>query len=396
MEIKSISNFRIRNILQIISVLILTGCIKEQAANSECDIEQCIFHFEDPTSIFYNIADTLIIIPSDRTNIFIKVRPDANLSNISPEFKLSDGAKIWPESGSEQDFSNGGVEYIVTSEDDIWSRTYTIHFQTITNISTIQNFEYYTINSKLGNYYYWFDQSECDTNGIMLFNNANIWASGNPGFKLSNPSARAIDYPTSPYENGYKGNAVKLTTRSTGVFGAMVNMRLAAGNLFIGDFDAKYALVDVMKATSFGRPFSKKPERVIGYYQYSSGETYIDRYGKIVDNMIDTPDIYAVLYKNIDDKGNSILLHGDNILSSPYIVAVARISNLMETNTWTRFDIEFDYDSYAMDLDYDLLKDFGYNITIVFSSSSGGGDFRGAIGSILLVDELELICSDEY
>ena len=41
----------------------------------------------------------------------------------------------------------------------------------------------------------------------------------------------------------------------------MVNMRIAAGNLFIGTFDVANALKDAMAATRFGLPFNKKPLR---------------------------------------------------------------------------------------------------------------------------------------
>ena len=51
------------------------------------------------------------------------------------------------------------------------------------------------------------------------------------------------------------GKCLKLSTRSTGGMGAMMNMPMAAENLFIGTFDTMSALSDPLKATQFGLPF---------------------------------------------------------------------------------------------------------------------------------------------
>ena len=53
------------------------------------------------------------------------------------------------------------------------------------------------------------------------------------------------------------GNGLKLTTCDTGSFGAMVQMYIAAGNLFIGSFDLANALKDPLRATKFGIQYYK-------------------------------------------------------------------------------------------------------------------------------------------
>ena len=58
------------------------------------------------------------------------------------------------------------------------------------------------------------------------------------------------DYPTVQVANGFRGKGVKLETRDTGSFGAMVKMYIAAGNLFIGTFEVGNALTDPRKATN--------------------------------------------------------------------------------------------------------------------------------------------------
>ena len=53
---------------------------------------------------------------------------------------------------------------------------------------------------------------ETDKNGNIIMD----WASGNPGFALTDMNAKRDTFPTLSSSNGYKGNCVKLVTRSTG------------------------------------------------------------------------------------------------------------------------------------------------------------------------------------
>ena len=239
------------------------------------------------------------------------------------------------------------------------------------------------VNNK---YYVWYSYND---DGILEYN----WSTGNPGYRLSKSSAKPMEYPTIPYDGGVEGYGVQLTTRDTGPFGAMVNMRIAAGNMFIGTFDADYALKDAMKATQFSLPFSKKPVRLTRYYQFTPGRTYQDKAGKEVEGKVDSPDIYGVFYRNVDENGNPVVLYGDDVLTNKNIVALARIANPQTTREWVKFDLLFDYE--GREVDDDILENFGYNLSIVFSSSIDGAVFCGAVGSTLLVDQVELICTDE-
>ena len=85
------------------------------------------------------------------------------------------------------------------------------------------------------------------------------------------------------------------------------------------------------------------------------------------------------------------MLHGDDVLSSPYIVAVARVPELSVTDEWTQFDVKFDYKA---EIDSKTLAERGYNLSVVFTSSIEGATFEGAIGSTLYVDEVKVICSN--
>ena len=71
----------------------------------------------------------------------------------------------------------------------------------------------------------------------------------------------ADDYPTFQIANGKNGKCLSLVTRSTGFFGGLVGMPIAAGNLFIGSFDVNNAMSNPLQATKFGLPFRHVPER---------------------------------------------------------------------------------------------------------------------------------------
>ena len=206
----------------------LSSCFKEEPLNAECDIEQAYIHVDNKillNLLFTNPSDTLVNVQSDQTNIEFTMRPFAALTKQAPIFRLTPGATISPESGSLQDFSKGPVTYTVTSEDKQWSKTYQVRC-IVSGISTEYHFEQITMEPTNGRYQIFYD---------ILSNGDSIsWASGNAGFALTNINLGVYDYPTMQDEAGYKGKCAKLVTRSTGDFGNMLNMPMAAGNLFIG------------------------------------------------------------------------------------------------------------------------------------------------------------------
>ena len=373
----------------------LSSCFKEEPLNAECDIEQAYIHADNKillNLLFTNPSDTLVNVQSDQTNIEFTMRPFAALTKQAPIFRLTPGATISPESGSLQDFSKGPVTYTVTSEDKQWSRTYQVRIKK--GQTTMPNeIEFEFENAYLSKGYYNWQEN---WNGDIL----DIWATGNSGFNISNPSAKPEKYPTVMIEDGYKGKGVKLTTQRTSKLADKVHKPIAAGNLFIGQFDATDALLgDAMKATKFGHPFSfsTKPAKLEGWYKYQAGEKFTDKDMNEL-NRHDYGTIYAVLYENIDEKGNAVLLYGDNVQTSKQIVALALVGETHDDNgkvaigntpEWHHFSVDFEYKK-AIDLI--KLKNGGYSLSIVCSSSSDGANFLGAEGSTLWIDSFKLIC----
>lgn len=377
----------------------LTSCFKDEALNNECDIEKAWIQVDNPDAVFFQPSNAeLPDIESTKTDlIFPDLRPNSDVTALPVYFKVTDGATIAPENGSVQNFADGPVTYVVTSEDGQYNRTYRV-FIKATDAGTTPdpgdpgkpeeqfgyvnyNFENYFLDPASSKFYVWSD-----------YENGSNWATGNPGFKIAKGSAKPDQYPSTPLAEGYDGAAVKLVTSDTGPFGVVVNMRIAAGNLFTGVFDSKSATKAPLKATHFGEgsynQINYRPVTLAGYYQYTPGEVFTDKAGKEVAGRIDQGDIYAVVFRNVDSEGKSFYLTGDNVLTSPQIVALARVPNVVKTEGgWQNFSVDFNYSG---ELDPTILANYGYSMAVVFTSSIEGAAFQGAVGSTLLIDKVSI------
>lgn len=351
----------------ILAGLMLSSCIQDEALNAECDIVSATLQNDD--------LKGEPIIENDRITFLAK--PYIDVTELAPEFELTEGATIDPASGTTRDFTTP-QKYTVTSQDGQWSKTYTVSVN-MDEIKTKYSFEHYELKDSVSDkYFVFYEQGATEKNYI--------WATGNPGYKISNGQAPADSYPTLVEKEGVSGSAVKLVTRSTGALGNLVKMPIAAGNLFIGTFDATNAIKDALKATKFGTPFTHWPIRLKGWYKYTPGEVFTNRNNQ-VEERTDEFDIYAVFYEPTPEKP---YLTGDNILTDESIIAIARVQDRSEKKDYTEFNIPFEYKA-NKEISEEKLKNYKYNLTLVFSSSIDGAFFQGAVGSTLVVDEVELI-----
>ncbi|MDO4496699.1 MAG: PCMD domain-containing protein [Bacteroidales bacterium] len=254
-----------------------------------------------------------------------------------------------------------------------------------------ENYEQYDDDDAPKQYMIWLEtigDNECE-----------YWQSANAGFSLTNLYKPYNTFPTYPIkgDEAYKGSSVALTTRSTGDLGAMAGMPIAAGNFFIGEFDGEGAMFDALGCTRFGRPINKKPVQVSGMYKYKSGGESMKpvkgQPGKFEGTgKNDTGAMYAVFYRNHDEKGKKVVLTGHNVRNSDMIVAKANVGNVVtDTNGWEQFVFDFEYDQ-SKTIDANVLKDYGYSIAVVFSSSSEGETYTGAVGSTLCIDNVRITC----
>lgn len=365
-----------------IALLLFTSCFKEEPLNAECDIEGAFVHVPSPESVFYSASDTAAVITRDFASSvieFTNVKLNADITALAPVFKVSEGATISPASGTVLDFSKGGQTYTVTSEDGKWSRQYLVRFAKPQSFY-VYDFENYHL-SENGKYYIWSDMPDGETPN---------WATANPGFGIARSSATPEEYPTIPDPDGYEGACVRLSTVSTGAWGAMTNKRLASGNLFLGSFDLSKALTQTLQSTHFGLPTAKKPLRFSGYYKYKPGQQMQDAKGNPIEGT-DSAAIYAIVYKNHDANGNAVYLTGEDIMTNPLRVGMAKLHDIKHTMEWTAFDIEFDY---WEDIDPETLRSLGYNMAIQCASSKDGDLYQGALGSTLWIDKLRIITEE--
>ena len=366
-------------------VLLFTGCIKDEPQNMECDILEAWVEGDALSQHFIQATDMrLSDVPSSQEQLTFIVRQRAALPPVAVHFRLSPGATVTPADGSLQDFSRGPVVYTVTSEDGQWHRSYTIDFREATLPSSHHDFEDFELSGN-GKYYLWYDRADDGTK-------EGIWASGNEGFMIAKPNAPATDYPTVPDADGYDGYCVRLTTRSTGSCGKTFKKPIAAGNFFLGSFDSRFALTNTLKTTNMGIVYTKEPVRVTGYYKYQPGEVFTDKDFHEVSTRIDEPTIHAALYLNHDEQGNTVMLHGDDVRTSPYIVRRAEVASMPPTSEWRRFEMTFEG---TTPIDAELLANRGYNLSLVFSSSKTGDAFEGAVGSTLYIDKVEITFKNE-
>lgn len=353
------------------------SCIREEALNTEADIESC------------TLADDVLnrdpVIENEKVTLYLK--KTADLSDLAPEFTLTPGATISPASGTKLNFSSPQY-YEVTSEDGQWKKQYKVEATTTYNIPTLFQFEKVrTTKTAKGEYQIFY---ETDNSGKETI----VWASGNSGYALTGAGSGADTYPTYQSNIGYRNKCLALTTRKTGSWGANMNMPIAAGNLFLGTFTVLDALSNPLKATRFGIPADAVPTSMQGYYKYKAGETFYELDKSRPDKLKEIPgkrdifNIYAVFYESTEDMKT---LDGTNALAedNQNILAVAQITDAKETDEWTEFDLPFVFRP-GKTVDPVKLAEGKYSLAVVFSSSIDGDHFSGAPGSTLCIDEVTM------
>lgn len=345
----------------------LVSCIQEEALNAEADILECI--------VSKDILKADPLIENDRVSL--RVHSDIDLTQQAPEFILTPGAKIVPASGTVRDFTNPQT-YQVTSQDGNWKKTYRVSYIT-SQLSTNYNFENYRIDNNAFYVFY-----EMDQNNIHNMD----WATGNIGFSFTGVAKSPDDYPTIPSKNGKTGGCVQMQTKSTGSFGVMVKKPIAAGTIYIGSLDLTEIQNNPRKAIKLGFPFEHQPLLLKGFYKYEAGPVYTDM-GQTVDHITDTWDAYAIFYET---DNSTKVLDGTNKFTHPNIVSIAQIDvkGKKPTANWTEFNIPFVVKN-GKKVDLQKLKEGKYNLSVLFTSSIDGDDFKGAVGSTLYIDDVEVI-----
>jgi len=203
------------------------------------------------------------------------------------------------------------------------------------------------------------------------------WDTGNKGATTLGPSNT---YPSDDTPSG-TGRSACLETKFVGVG---IIGKLAAGNIFAG----RYVKTDGTNGIlSFGRPCELRPTRLRGWCKYHSAPISHIGAGTGFDNLKGTPDKGIVWVALIDsDEPFEIRTNPSNRQlfnpEAPDVVAYGKMEWDKDVTEWTRFEITLDYKSTSRVPKYLLCT----------ASASWLGDyFTGGNGSILMLDDFELL-----
>ena len=370
--------------LLLLTAFSFSSCIQDEAPNAECDIISVdAAWLEEHKDILMGKP----VIDNNSVKFYIVENTELELlKKLEPKFNLTAGARIEKIGEPTKNGENGIImQYRTDSEDGKWHKNYKISFikQVVIPIGHVFSFENYSLKS---NTYHnkW--------NEIINNTEFDWWTSGNGGFVLTGQGKKPEDFPTSSFEDGFKGKCIKLKTCDTGKYGQDYDMPIAAGNIFIGEFKL-IKPKEALNATKMGLQIvPTKPISLTGYYKYTPGEVFTDAEKNEIPGRKDECAIYAVLYEANPE--NFIALDGSNITSSNRIVLIAELQNPGEPTEWTEFNIPFEPRNGNV-FNYDKLENNEYAITIVASSSKDGAYFNGAVGSTLFVDEIKINWENE-
>ena len=217
-------------------------------------------------------------------------------------------------------------------------------------------------------------------NGKVWYANADLsdtnywWDSGNKG-----ATTIGSTNPTMPEENiVIKGKAAKLWT--TTVFGVM-----AAGSIYTGQFGRTISTKGA--EIYFGRPYTCRPLKLTGYYNYHSGA--IDKVKAPYESMKDKQDSCHIYVALCDWTEPFTVNTVDGKLmdfSDPGIVGFGELKTDQSTDGYQKFTIDIQYRDTAHKPTY---------IVLVASASKYGDFFTGSTSSVLYLDEMDFIFDPE-
>ena len=317
-----------------------------------------------------------------------------NLKSVLPIIRLSGGATISPTLDIPQDFSKP-VTYVVTSQDKIFQKKYTItqldrpepfsfdNWIVANPLASHLESEYYTPNSQ---------------GGFSFNSNNSLYApymyleateSTDPSVPVK-PVEKFGVLPSSDSHTGAKAVSIEtLKMRPSSVYNIPAIM---GGSFYTGNYNEDVS--NPANATTYGYPVYYKPLSIKGFFKYQRGSVYElctnieNPYETIpVSDVFDSMQIRAVVYSvsNIEDESEMLTLA--EILNGS--------SKIIAEGVFTSGDNQASYKEFEVLLNYAEEKPFNYGsyyrVAVLFWSSSDWYLYSGAPGSRLLIDDVEII-----
>lgn len=247
------------------------------------------------------------------------------------------------ECGEELSFTTEGAPTILNLGFEDWHKITSGLFTTYTTWFPCTEAEYGKEESYGG---YW-----CTSNAGVV-----------SGFKQSN---------IVPIDDSVSGKAAKLTT-----IGSIPIVGMAAASIFTGNFITNMS--EPLKSPKFGRPFTGRPTKITGHYKYSPKEITVADEKKTPEMVQYKGQMDSfIIWANLEDWGDAT-----SRPESPEVIARAELSSNAEVSEYQSFEMEFDY----------LIKERKpTHIVLVVSSSKYGDFYTGGVGSVLCIDEFDIV-----
>ena len=340
---------------------LLLGCVSEDhfGKSNRSEIKTFVIPGQSGSSVINNDSLTVVVTVPETVTDFMLAPNEISLSNF---------ASVTPEVGQVQDFS-APVEYFVTAEDGSVS---------VYKVSVLRGGSQPQLDNS--SFEDWYTESvgfsTVEQPGVDKA--STIWGTANRGLALGGSTGN-----TSKQERD-NSNYVKMESVA-----APALVRMAAATIFIGKFtDGFPSVSDPRSNITLGTPFSARPLSFSFSYTYQPGPNNQDGNGDPL-SYGDQCDIYLFLENR---EGSEVKR-----------VGTAWFRSGMAVSEWSRENIAIKYGPLdASDPWYDYAQpvegeawgdgtETVTHITILATSSFEGDFFKGAIGSTLELDDIELV-----
>ncbi|WP_027136701.1 PCMD domain-containing protein [Gaetbulibacter saemankumensis] len=357
---------RIKSILLLTcSGLIMLGCIKEDyfGASPFGNIKQILVSNQSGNATI--ISDSLLVT--------VEIPGGVDLTEITIEtLEISSFAKANKDQGDLLNLENDDTIQIIAEDGS--AHNWTIRAFVASETPQLDNNDLNAWYKTATNYY---EPGESAAN--------TIWGSSNPGTQLLNKLA------TIPEDLGNDNLAAKLITLDMGDLAATFGTPIAAGSIFTGYFDSdNIQISDPQAAIVFGTPFAGRPAKLRFKYSFIPGPENKNKQGELLD-FSDACDIYALLEFRQGGETQRLAtawFRSDQIQEEFMTQEVVFYYGALD-NSFPDYMFPPDGQNFVND---DIAQ-YGLptHITFVASSSFDGANFAGAIGSTLIIDDIEMV-----
>ena len=312
-------------------------------------------------------------INSGSKNISIEIPGGVDLTDIKiKSLTLSSFASADKLAGDIIDLTDSAL-IRVTAEDKVSITQWTIKAEVASNNPQIANSDFNLWYQMPEGYYEPGESAE-----------STVWGTGNPGTKLLGLFA------TTPLEIEDENRAARMETLYNGDLAAGFGTPISAATIYTGKFDPdKINISDPQAAIDFGTPFSGRPKSFKVKYAFVPGAENKDKQGNPLTYR-DACDIYLLLEVRNDA--------GNKRLATAWFRNENTVENLTDLNVPLIYgELPGDAPEYAKPPDGRYVRadsaEFILPTHLIFvaTSSFDGANFAGAVGSALIIDDLELM-----